>query len=143
MRSVAIAALLVAACASTDVTAPPPAAVTTGLQTQETCHPEIPLLDTRDGRSVAPKVIHRVEPIFPEEIRAARTPVDSLVIVEAVVDANGNVTDVCPLKGDSRLLQAVMDAVRQWKFVPGTLDGRPTAFRFNLTTSFRLQSFRH
>jgi TonB family protein len=130
------AILLVLSCATTPQ-APPPAAM--HYVTQAECHPDIPLLDSHDARQTAPKLISKVEPLFPEEVRRAREPIDDLVIVDAVVDESGSVTDVCPLKGDPRLMQAVMDAMRQWKFTPGTIDGRPSAFRFNMTSRFRLR----
>jgi outer membrane biosynthesis protein TonB len=106
--------------------------------TQAECHPEIPQLDPRDPRVMPPKVLSKVEPAFPEEVRAAREPIDALVIVEAIIDERGSVTDVCALKGDPRLVQATIAALRQWKFTPGMIDGRPSAFRFASTTNYKL-----
>jgi TonB family protein len=34
--------------------------------------------------------------------------------------------------------QAAVDAVRRWKFKPGTLNGQPVDVIFNLTVNFKL-----
>jgi TonB family protein len=34
--------------------------------------------------------------------------------------------------------QAAVDAVRRWKFRPGTLNGQPVDVIFNLTVNFKL-----
>jgi len=35
--------------------------------------------------------------------------------------------------------QAAMDALRQWKYQPATLDGKSTAMHLTVTIQFRLQ----
>ena len=72
------------------------------------------------------------------ESQPARRPIDEVTVVEAVIDENGNVTDACPLQGDPRFLAATVEAVKEWKFAPGTIDGHPATLRFNLTTRFRM-----
>lgn len=93
----------------------------------------------RVGGDVKPPVaITKVEPDYTELARKAR--VQGIVILEAIIDTNGNVTDVRVLKPlPMGLDQAAMDAVRKWKFRPGTLGGRPVPVIFNLTVNFRLQ----
>ena len=68
-----------------------------------------------------------------------RTSDTNRTIVEAVIDEQGSVSDVCAYKGDPRLVQVTMDALRQWKFTPGLIDGRPSAFRFTSTTNYKLR----
>jgi TonB family protein len=89
------------------------------------------------GNVKAPVVIQRVEPVYPAEARANR--VSGIVIVDAVIDRNGDVRDISVLKPlPFGLDQAAVDAVKQWKFKPGTLDGQPVEVIFNLTINFRL-----
>ncbi|MEO8219104.1 MAG: TonB family protein, partial [Acidobacteriota bacterium] len=91
------------------------------------------------GDVLAPRVKKRVEPSYTEIARKGR--IQGVVIVEAIIDRNGNVTDVRVLKGlPMGLSDAAMDAVRQWKFSPGTLQGRPVPVIFNLTVNFQMQS---
>jgi len=89
------------------------------------------------GAIVKPEVIRRVQPNYTEVARKAR--VQGVVIVEAIVDKQGSVTNVRVLKGlPMGLEQSAMDAVKQWKFKPATLNGRPVSVYFVLTINFRL-----
>ena len=89
------------------------------------------------GDVKAPVVITRVEPTYPEVARKAR--IAGIVIVECIIDKNGNVTNVQVLKPlPFGLDQAAADAVRRWKFKPGTLNGQPVDVIFNLTVNFKL-----
>jgi TonB family protein len=89
------------------------------------------------GPVKAPVVRHRVEPFYPEAAR--KNKVEGIVILEATIDASGNVRDVRPLKPlPDGLSEAAAAALKQWKFAPGTLDGRPVDVIFNVTFSFRL-----
>ena len=89
------------------------------------------------GDVKAPVVISRVEPIYPAEARAAR--VTGVVIVEAVITADGDVRDVKVLKPlPFGLDQAAANAVKQWKFRPATRNGQPVDVIFNLTIAFKL-----
>ena len=85
-----------------------------------------------------PTIITRVDPAYTEVARKAR--VQGVVVLEAIIDRNGNVTDVRVLKGlPMGLGDSAMDAVRRWKFKPGNLGGKPVPVIFNLTVNFRLQ----
>jgi len=85
-----------------------------------------------------PVVLERVEPLYTEEARKAR--VQGVVILEAVVDEKGVVRNVKILKPlGMDLDKAAVTAVKQWKFKPGTKNGKPVPVVFNLTVSFRLQ----
>jgi len=64
----------------------------------------------------------KVPPVYPE--LAKRMKITGIVKVEATVDADGKVTAVKTLSGNSSLQNAAEEAVRNWKFVPG--DGNAT-----------------
>jgi protein TonB len=62
------------------------------------------------------------------------------VIVEAVIDEQGRVTDVRILRGlPMGLDREAVAAVRQWRFTPATLQGKPVKVYFSLTVNFRIQ----
>ena len=75
-----------------------------------------------------------VEPVYPEIAR--RAGVSGVVILEAVIDPNGNVTDVRVLRSIPLLDQAAMDAVRQWKYEPTLLNGVPVPIVMTVTVRF-------
>jgi TonB family protein len=58
----------------------------------------------------------RIPPIYPEI--AKRMKITGVVVVEAIVNADGKVIDVKAVSGPHALAQAAMDAVQKWKFVP-------------------------
>ena len=90
------------------------------------------------GDVKAPIAINRVEPQYTEVARKAR--IEGMVIIEAIIDRNGNVTDVRILKPlPLGLGDAALEAVKRWKFQPGTLNGQPVPVIYNLTVNFRLQ----
>ncbi|PYQ26205.1 MAG: hypothetical protein DMF56_25500 [Acidobacteria bacterium] len=63
-----------------------------------------------------------------------------MVILEAVIDRNGNVTEARVLKGlPFGLEQSALDAIKKWRFKPGTLNGQPVPVYYNLTINFQLQ----
>ena len=70
------------------------------------------------GASDDRAVKSRVSPIYPEI--AKRMKIAGAVKLEAIVDAQGKVTDVKTISGNHMLAVAAEDAVRQWKFVPGS-----------------------
>src|SRR5437763_364452 len=90
------------------------------------------------GDVKAPSVIHRVEPKYTDPARRAHTT--GVVVVEAIIDKDGNVDRVKVLKGlDFGLTEEAVEAVKQWKFRPGTLNGESVDVVFNLTVNFTLQ----
>jgi 2,3-bisphosphoglycerate-dependent phosphoglycerate mutase len=89
------------------------------------------------GDVKAPVVIQRVDPVYPPEAKEKR--ITGVVITEVLVNRNGNVVDVRVLKPlPYGLDQAAVDAVRQWKFRPGTRNGEPVDVYFALTVNFKL-----
>jgi len=90
------------------------------------------------GRNVkAPQAIKRVEPAYP--FAARMNGVKGIVIMQVLIDKTGAVRQVMVLRGLSPdLSQAAVDAVRQWRFQPATLDEKPVDVVFNLTINFKL-----
>lgn len=91
------------------------------------------------GEVAAPNKLHAPPPVYTEIARKAR--IQGIVIVEAIIDKQGNVTNVKVLKGlPMGLDQAAVDAVKKWKFEPATLpDGRPVDVIYTLTVNFQMQ----
>jgi periplasmic protein TonB len=90
------------------------------------------------GNVKAPVIVTRVDPVYTEIARRAR--IQGIVIIEAVIDRNGNVTEARILKAlPMGLDQSALNAVKQWKFRPGTLNGNPVPVYYNLTVNFQVQ----
>jgi len=60
------------------------------------------------------------------------------VILEAVLDESGNVVELKVVSGHPLLLQAALDAVREWKYEPTYLNDLPVAVQMNISVTFTL-----
>lgn len=90
------------------------------------------------GEITKPERLGGASPAYTELARKAR--IQGVVIVEAIIDKEGKVTNVRVLKGlPMGLDQAAVDAVKSWRFKPATLNGRPVSVYYSLTVNFRLQ----
>jgi protein TonB len=90
------------------------------------------------GEVKAPALVERVEPEYPS--LALRAQVHGVVILEAVVDREGRVEDLRVLRSIPLLDRAAIDAVRQWRYSPLLLNGRPEGFVLTVTVSFSLST---
>lgn len=84
------------------------------------------------------KLIYRVNPIYPDLARRARVYGD--VILEAMIDEEGNVASIKVLRGHPLLNDAAVVAVRQWKYSPTVLSGEPVPVIATITVIFRLNN---
>jgi len=85
-----------------------------------------------------PRLIKRVEPIYPKVAREAR--IEGIVIVEATTGIYGRVQNVKVLRSIPLLDQAAVDAVFQWVYEPFVIDGKPRGVIFTVTVVFKLDN---
>ena len=89
------------------------------------------------GDVKAPVAINRSKPNYTEAARKGH--VAGVVVVEAIVNKQGEVEQVKVLKGlPMGLSDEAEQAVRKWRFHPGTLNGEPVEVIFTLTVTFTL-----
>ncbi|HEY2119057.1 MAG TPA: TonB family protein [Candidatus Acidoferrum sp.] len=89
------------------------------------------------GDVKAAQLLKSVPPVYPSNAKTQRVAGD--VKIDALIDATGNVSTTKILSGPVLLHQAAMVAVKQWKYQPAQLDGKPTAMHLTVTVQFRLQ----
>jgi protein TonB len=86
----------------------------------------------------SPIVLHRVEPIYPP--LAVRAHISGSVVLECIIDKAGRIRDVRVENSSfGAFEQPAIDAVRQWLFAPGTLNGQPVDTIFQLTVRFQVR----
>ena len=85
-----------------------------------------------------PQKIGDVAPAYPPIAQAAH--VQGVVILEAVLNAQGRVESVRVLRSIPLLDQAAVDAVRQWRYTPTLLNGMPVPVIMTVTVNFTLQN---
>jgi periplasmic protein TonB len=72
---------------------------------------------------------------YTEEARAAK--LEGIVVLEAEIGTDGRAHDIRVVSGLGHGLdESAVEALRQWKFKPGTKDGTPTAMVERIPISF-------
>lgn len=87
---------------------------------------------------VEAQLISRVEPRYPP--LALETRAQGTVRLEAIISREGRITSLVVLSGHPLLVQAALDAVRQWRYWPTMLDGGPVEVETTITVVFQLQN---
>jgi TonB family protein len=89
------------------------------------------------GQIKAPTKIRDVRPIYPLEAQEAK--VSGVVILECLIDAEGNVAEARVIRPVALLDEAARDAVLQWKFTPTHLNGVGVPVIMTVTVNFSLK----
>ena len=97
--------------------------------------PPVIRIDELSLRRAATKI---VMPAYPAE--SQQRGAQGVAVAELVFDGGGDVYRARILEApDEPIRQAVMDAVRQWKFKPQTLKGEAVYIRGKLTFYYRIE----
>ncbi|HEV3470512.1 MAG TPA: energy transducer TonB [Pyrinomonadaceae bacterium] len=83
------------------------------------------------------KIVSRVAPVYPPIAKAARA--QGLVVVQIIVGEGGEVISANAISGHPLLQQAAVAAVRQWRFSPTRLEGKPVKVIGTVTVNFILE----
>ena len=89
------------------------------------------------GQIKEPTLIHRVDPEYP--MLAQVSQIEGVVILEAIVDQEGRVESLKVLRSAPVFERAALEAVRQWRYSPVILNGRPEKFILTVVVSFHLE----
>ena len=99
---------------------------------------EGPRAPVRVGRQIKePTLIHRVDPEYPRLAQVSQ--IEGVVILEAIVDQEGRIESVTVLRSAPVFDKAALAAVRQWRYSPVILNGRPERFILTVVVSFNLE----
>jgi TonB family protein len=91
---------------------------------------------TVGGRVKEPKLISSARPVYP--LVAKQAHVEGDVVIDTLLDKDGNVAHFKVVSGPGALREAAVDALRRWKFEPTLLDGQPVEIEMFVTIKFRL-----
>ncbi len=80
--------------------------------------------------------ISKVDPVYPAFAKQSR--IFGKATVEIEIDENGAVGGTRPVSGSPVLTAAVVMAVKQWKFKPFEVGGKPVKTKADLTFEFTL-----
>jgi TonB family protein len=89
------------------------------------------------GDVKAPVLLSKIEPEYSEEARVAKY--DGSVLLSVEVGVDGIIRNIRVMRGlGLGLDQKAVEAVRQWKFKPGTENGQPVTVAAHIEVNFRL-----
>jgi TonB family protein len=79
-----------------------------------------------------------VSPAYPAE--AIEQGLMGVVHLEAIITVEGTVRDIKVLSGEPALAAAAVDAVRQWRYQPTFLNGRPVEVITDINVNFAIHA---
>ncbi len=96
------------------------------------------LTPLRVGGNVPPPIkVRDVRPAYPAEAQDAR--VQGVVIIEAIVGADGKVANARILRTVPMLSESSLDAVSKWEYRPVLLNGNAVPFMTTVTVNYAMQ----
>jgi TonB family protein len=88
------------------------------------------------GAILRPVKTKHVNPVYPAI--AQNAGVQGVVVIEALISADGKISNARVLQSVPLLDQAALDAVMQWEFTPTRLNGEPMPVLMTVTVQFTL-----
>jgi protein TonB len=121
-----------AAHRSQDQAAPPAA------QSETAQKPELPQRVRVSSGVSTGLLLKKVNPKYPNKARENR--IQGTVVLHAVISKDGDIADLTVVSGDPLLAKSALKAVKQWKYKPYLLQGRPVEVDTQITVNFTLSN---
>src|SRR5215469_7180385 len=101
-----------------------------------TCRGSGPAGPTRIISTLSPgSLVYRVEPVYPR--MAALIRAHGVVKLHAIIATDGTIQSLNVIDGPPLLAEAAREAVRQWRYRPYILNGRPVEVETMITVNFK------
>lgn len=84
----------------------------------------------------ASKLVHQVKPPYPPIAMQTRT--QGVVKLHAIIARDGSIQQLQVMSGPPLLIQAAVDAVKQWRYSPTLLNGQPVEVVTQIDVNFLL-----
>jgi periplasmic protein TonB len=107
-----------------------------GSSANTTPAPPAPAPQIRVADLKQPRLLSTVRPVYPPA--ATQAGIEGSVVISAVIDEAGRVTNTKVISGANVLRSAALDAVSKWRYQPAVSNGKPIATQLNITLEFRL-----
>jgi periplasmic protein TonB len=98
--------------------------------------PATPTRIKQGGNVTAASLINQTRPVYPPLARQAR--IQGSVVLHAIIDKDGKVAQLEVVSGHPLLVQAALDAVKQWRYKPTLLNGDPVEVDTTITVTFTM-----
>jgi TonB family protein len=124
---------------------PPPLAIErsssalTGVLSSKAMMPSLSAQRISEGISGG-QLIRRVPPVYPAQAKSLR--MEGKVVLEATVMEDGSVRDLKVVEGSPLFTLSALDAVKQWRYKPFVLNGKPVKSPMRIMVDFKLPGTR-
>jgi periplasmic protein TonB len=98
--------------------------------------PETPKIIHLGGNVEAARLVSAPQPLYPPLAKQAR--ISGTVELKAIISADGRVQNLTVVSGNPLLVNAAVDAVRQWVYRPTYLNGKPVQVDTDIEVHFQL-----
>ncbi len=88
------------------------------------------------GNVQSAMILRKPAPVYPQLAKSAR--VSGVVHLAAVISKDGTIQELHSLGGPALLIQAAIDAVKQWVYRPTMLNGEPVQVETTIDVNFTL-----
>jgi len=102
----------------------------------DTSKPPVPQRIRVGGNVQAAMLVNKVEPVYPEQARAAG--IEGSVTLAIIIGKDGTVQTITPVDGHPLLLAAAQTAIKQWVYKTTLLNGEPVEVGTTVTLTFNL-----
>jgi TonB family protein len=85
----------------------------------------------------AASIVTQTKPVYPPQARAKL--IQGEVLLHAIIDKEGKISEVHVLSGDDLLAPAATEAVRHWQYKPMLVDGEAREVDTTITVTFSLK----
>jgi len=91
------------------------------------------------GNVQATKLLYMAKPAYPETLQ--QQGIEGTVLLEGVISVDGSFLSPRSLNSlaHPELKKAAMDAVKQWRYQPTLLNGKPVEAVTTITVNYRLE----
>jgi protein TonB len=88
------------------------------------------------GEVTAASIVTQTRPVYPLLARQAR--IQGMVVLHAIIDKEGKVSQLEVISGHPLLVQSALDAVKQWRYKATQLNGEPVEVDTTIQVTFAM-----
>jgi TonB family protein len=99
-------------------------------------HPAVPQRVRVSSGVMQGLLLTKVQPQYPPDAKDQH--IQGLVVLKAIIDKEGNVSNIQLITGHPELAPAAIEAVKQWKYKPYLLNGTPVEIETQIQVNFTL-----
>ena len=89
------------------------------------------------GNVIQARLVRQVAPVYPKSAKEAR--VQGTVRFAALIGTDGSISRLQLLSGPALLVDAALEAVKQWQYQPVLLNGKPAQVITTVDVNFQLR----